>query len=332
LGEAPFFVVEADEYDTAFFDKRAKFIHYAPRTAVLNNLEFDHGDIFDDLAAIQKQFHHLVRTVPSNGLILYSNDEPNIEEVLAMGCWTSTQQYGVDLAEEACEELASKCQIFWNATLQDPQGSLFDVLKFTDRQEGELVTHHTVNWEMTGIHNVKNALAAIAAAHHAGVEVGVACEALSNFEGVKRRMELRGEIRGISVFDDFAHHPTAIALTLEGIAAKLKQSTQPSRLIAVIEPRSNTMKMGVHQSQLAAATASAELTLWKQPKASDLNLEQVIANSEKPAKIFNSIDEIIAFLVEYSVSGDQIVIMSNGGFDGIHEKLMNALENYSAKT
>jgi len=332
LGKAPFFVVEADEYDTAFFDKRSKFIHYAPRTTVLNNLEFDHGDIFDDLEAIQRQFHHLVRTVPSNGLILYSFGEPNIDQVLAMGCWTATQQYGVAVEEEVCEKLASNCQIFWNASLVDPQGSHFDVLKYTGGPGNVLVIRSTVNWEMIGLHNVKNALAAIAAAHHAGVEVGVACEALNNFAGVKRRMELRGEIRGIRVFDDFAHHPTAIASTLEGLADKLRQSPQPSRLIAVIEPRSSTMKMGVHQSQLAAATDTADMTVWKQPETSDLNLDKVMAISDQPAKKMDSVEEIIDFLTDYCVSGDQIVIMSNGGFDGIHEKLINALENCSVET
>ena len=332
LGEPPFFVVEADEYDTAFFDKRSKFIHYAPRTAILNNLEFDHGDIFDDLSSIQKQFHHLVRTIPSNGLILYAHSEPNIDEVLAMGCWTPTQQYGVSVSEQECRQRAQDDKVFWNASLLDEQGSHFEVLKYCGESENSLLSQHTVNWEMTGMHNVKNALAAIAAAHHSGVEVAVACEALNNFEGVKRRMELRGEVRGISVYDDFAHHPTAIASTLEGMAAKLKHQTEETRLIAVIEPRSNTMRMGVHQSQLADATAAADLTLWKQPEASSLDLDELMAASKKPARKFSSTDEIVEFLADHCINGDQIVVMSNGGFDGIHQKLLDELEKTSTRS
>jgi UDP-N-acetylmuramate: L-alanyl-gamma-D-glutamyl-meso-diaminopimelate ligase len=325
LGESPFFVVEADEYDTAFFDKRSKFIHYAPRTAILNNLEFDHGDIFEDLAAIQKQFHHLVRTVPPNGLLLYGYGETNIEQVLDMGCWTPVQQYGVNVDEKECESIARTGAGFWNANLLDEHGSHFEVVKYAASEVEIVISEGEVQWDMTGIHNVKNALAAIAAAHHAGVAVSIACEALNEFEGVKRRMELRGEVNGIKVFDDFAHHPTAIASTLQGIAAKLEQSNKPSRLIAVIEPRSNTMKMGVHQAELAAATNPADLTLWKQADGAGLDLDQVIAGSRNEAKKFTSTDDIISYLATHCTEGDQIVVMSNGGFDGIHQKLLDAL-------
>ncbi|MCB1671265.1 MAG: UDP-N-acetylmuramate:L-alanyl-gamma-D-glutamyl-meso-diaminopimelate ligase [Pseudomonadales bacterium] len=326
LGEAPFFVVEADEYDTAFFDKRSKFIHYAPRTAILNNLEFDHGDIFEDLDAIKKQFHHLVRTVPSNGLILYSRGERHIEEVLAMGCWTPIQQTGVDVGREQCEQLAVTDGVFWNARILDAAGGRFQVEKFVNGEAGIQVSSEPVDWTMTGEHNVKNGLAALAAAHHAGVTLELGCAALCRFAGVRRRMELRGEVRGISVYDDFAHHPTAIATTLAGLAARLQEEPGASRLIAVIEPRSNTMRMGVHQDQLAQSTACADLVLWKRPQESGLDLDAVAAASSGAALVMNEVDAIVRYLVEQGRPGDHVVIMSNGGFEGIHQKLLDALK------
>jgi len=327
LGESPFFVVEADEYDTAFFDKRSKFIHYAPRTAILNNLEFDHADIFDDLDAIKKQFHHLVRTVPSNGLILYSRGETHIEEVLQMGCWTPTQQLGVEVNPEDCRQQANNDSIFWNARILDAAGSQFEVQKFTAGDSGLRISSAQVDWEMTGTHNITNGLAALAAAHHAGVALETGCEALSRFAGVKRRMELRGEARGVKVYDDFAHHPTAIATTLQGMAARLSADPQQTRLIAVIEPRSNTMRMGIHQEQLARAVEPADLTIWKRSEQSGLNLDALVNAGSGEALAFDQVAEIVACLVENSIPGDHIVIMSNGGFEGIHQKLLDALSS-----
>ncbi len=324
LGEPPFFVVEADEYDSAFFDKRSKFIHYAPRTAILNNLEFDHGDIFENLDAIKTQFHHLVRTVPANGLILYSRGEQHIEDVLKLGCWTPVQQTGVDVPVGDRRERATRDGTFWNARLLDDEGSRFEVEKTTMEESGVRVTTSEVDWAMSGLHNVKNGLAALAAAHHAGVPLATGCEALSRFAGVKRRMELRGEVKGIKVYDDFAHHPTAIAATLAGFAARLEK--QPgNRLIAVIEPRSNTMRMGIHQEQLAASTARADLTLWKRPGESGLDLDAVAAAAAGRALVVNEVSEIVRLLVEQAREGDHVVIMSNGGFEGIHQKLLDAL-------
>lgn len=331
LGKPPFFVVEADEYDTAFFDKRSKFIHYAPRTAILNNLEYDHGDIFPDLAAIQNQFHHLVRTIPGNGLILYPLGDPNLGTVLERGCWTPRQQFSVGVPAGDCERLAANGKVFWNAALLDEPGTRFDVMKFGGGAKGGLVNSACVSWNLTGLHNVSNGLAAVAAAHHAGVEVKVAAEALCSFKGVKRRMELRGDINGILVYDDFAHHPTAIATTLQGAAAQLARSPGPHRLIAVIEPRSNTMKMTVHQQQLAACTKSADLVVWRKPDKSDLNMQRLVKDSGKPAEVFDNAEQIVDFLASNCVPGDTVVIMSNGGFEGIHEKLLTALRHAQGK-
>jgi UDP-N-acetylmuramate: L-alanyl-gamma-D-glutamyl-meso-diaminopimelate ligase len=327
LGEPPFFVVEADEYDSAFFDKRSKFIHYAPRTAILNNLEFDHADIFADLDAIKKQFHHLVRTIPAKGLILHSHGESHIEEVLKMGCWTPVQQYGVEVADQACRALAGEQGIFWNARLQDAAGSAFEVEKYTGAASDSEPARSVVAWNMTGLHNVRNGLAALAAAHHAGVDLATGCAALNRFGGVKRRLELRGEVGGIRVYDDFAHHPTAIATTLQGLAAKLAKEPGDTRLIAVIEPRSNPMRMGIHQERLAQATELADLTLWKRPPEKGLDLDRVVAASGGASQVFAEVDDIVQFLVGQARPGDQVIIMSNGGFDGIHQKLLEALSN-----
>ncbi|MEX2130635.1 MAG: UDP-N-acetylmuramate:L-alanyl-gamma-D-glutamyl-meso-diaminopimelate ligase [Pseudohongiellaceae bacterium] len=325
LGKPPFFVVEADEYDTAFFDKRSKFIHYAPRTAILNNLEYDHGDIFPDLAAIQTQFQHLVRTIPGNGLIIHPLGDANIDAVLDSGCWTTRQQFSVGVPYKDCKRLAANGRVFWNAAAQNQQGSHFTIMKYGGGAGGSLVNQADVIWNLTGMHNVSNGLAAVAAAHHAGVEVKTACAALNSFAGVKRRMELCGEINHIYLYDDFAHHPTAIATTLQGIAAELESETGPHRLIAVIEPRSNTMKMGIHQQALAVCAKAADLVIWRRPDTSALNLEKLVKESSKPALVFDNVEQIVGHLVAHCAAGDRVVIMSNGGFEGIHERLLTAL-------
>jgi len=304
LGSAPFFVVEADEYDTAFFDKRSKFVHYRPHTLVLNNIEFDHADIFPDLAAIKRQFHHLVRTVPGNGLIIENADDANLTEVLAMGCWTPREAVSLRGQDAA-----------WQVRRQSADGSRFDVL--LDSEPGG-----TVSWQQIGEHNMHNALAAIAAARHAGVPVSTAIEALAEFRGVKRRMEVRGRINGVTVYDDFAHHPTAIATTLQG----LRNRVGNARILLVLEPRSNTMRMGVHSDTLAASMQGADL-IWMH-ESGDLvwSLQDVAQASGVPASVSGSVQAIIDQIVSETRPGDHILIMSNGGFGGIHEKLLSRLQ------
>ena len=301
LGDTPFFVIEADEYDTAFFDKRSKFVHYMPRTLVINNLEFDHADIFADLAAIQKQFHHLLRTVPSEGLLVSPPTEA-IEQVIAMGCWTPRQTIANDTAD-------------WQANLLQADGSEFSV---THQQESA-----TVRWSLLGQHNVDNALAAIAAAHHVGVSLPHACEALSRFSGVKRRLELRGEVKGVRVYDDFAHHPTAITTTIAGLRARTTQR----RVIAVLEPRSNTMKMGVHQQALAQSLMQADRVILLQDKTLNWSLNTVKDRLGEKVSVLDSVAAIVALLQEEAMTGDDILVMSNGGFGGIHQKILEALES-----
>ena len=321
LGETPFFVVEADEYDSAFCDKRSKFVHYAPRTTILNNLEFDHVDIFEDLAAIQRQFHHLLRVLPRNGRIVMPAGEAALDEVLAQGCWTPVQSIGMELDPAECERLAGESGVFWNIRPRADDGSEFELEKY--RAGAEEPAAAAVVWDQTGLHNVRNAAAAIVAAEHAGVPAATAAEALGHFRGVKRRLELRGVAAGISVYDDFAHHPTAIATTLQGLAAKLDGE---ARIIAVIEPRSNTMKAGVHQQTLAAAVEQADQTVWFQPENCGLDCAALAAAAESPSRVFDSVDAIVGFLVETGNPGDHIVIMSNGGFGGIHDKLLQELK------
>ncbi|OUS30318.1 UDP-N-acetylmuramate:L-alanyl-gamma-D-glutamyl-meso-diaminopimelate ligase [Gammaproteobacteria bacterium 45_16_T64] len=302
LGADPFFVVEADEYDSAFFDKRSKFVHYLPRTLVLNNMEFDHADIFDDLAAIQRQFHHVIRTVPNNGLIIAPAADAALEETLAMGCWTPTQRFGVSGNND------------WSVALINDDGSEFDVL-----WQGERCG--VVRWNQTGMHNVNNALAAIAASHHAGVRVRDCIDALCRFEGVKRRMECLGTVNGVTVYDDFAHHPTAIETTLDG----LRKQVGDKRIIAIIEPRSNTMRMGVHQDRLAQSVRDATEVIWYQPEGADWKLSSVVEGAVVPSSLEHSIDGTIQRIVEGRRDNDHVVIMSNGGFGGIHRKLLAAL-------
>ncbi|WP_343598205.1 UDP-N-acetylmuramate:L-alanyl-gamma-D-glutamyl-meso-diaminopimelate ligase [Acinetobacter sp.] len=305
LGGGQYFVVEADEYDSAFFDKRSKFVHYHPKTAILNNLEFDHADIFDDLAAIQKQFHHLVRTIPSEGRIIAPITETNIDTVLEMGCWTPVVR----------TSLEANAQAELSAQLISLDGSHFNVLK-----QGQVVGE--VQWNMTGQHSVANALATIAAAEHVGVSIADACQALSNFGGVKRRMELLATVKGIEVYDDFAHHPTAIATTLDGARKRLGER----RLWAIIEPRSNTMRMGSHKDGLAQSARLADEVIWYQPEGLDWDLQPVIDQAPNHAQVSRSLDEIIQRIVSEAGEGDAVVIMSNGSFGGLHQKLITALK------
>ncbi|MEH6616704.1 MAG: UDP-N-acetylmuramate:L-alanyl-gamma-D-glutamyl-meso-diaminopimelate ligase [Porticoccus sp.] len=301
LGDSPFFVVEADEYDSAFFDKRSKFVHYRPRTAILNNLEFDHADIFADLNAIQTQFHHFVRTIPRQGLIVAPADDANVQEVLSRGCWSELQGLGNDSD--------------WSMTLIESDGSAFAV-SFQGNRQG------TVRWGQTGAHNAANGLAAIAAARHVGVKPIVACEALCQFSGVKRRMEKLASIHGVSVYDDFAHHPTAIATTLEG----LRNKVGTEKIIAVIEPRSNTMKLGIHKNQLAESTKLADQVLWYQPDNIDWSLAEVVTLGPAPAEVLDDIDILVEKTLKQAGNLAHIVIMSNGGFAGFHGKLVRALK------
>lgn len=302
LGNAPFFVVEADEYDTAFFDKRSKFIHYRPRTAILNNLEFDHADIFPDLAAIQTQFHHLVRTVPGNGRLIVPAGDSNLETVLALGHWTPVERFAVENAKSD-----------WNARLLSEDGSRFQVFQH-DRPIGEIA------WSLTGCHNVSNALAAIAAAHHAGIDPLLASAALQRFEGVRRRLELRGEVGGVAVYDDFAHHPTAIAATLQGMRARIKNQ----RLIAIVEPRSNSMRMGVHTPELVPSMAAADLAFIYVPEDLGWNAEALVAD-HPPCRIFHHLEDLLEALMALAKSGDHWVFMSNGSFGNIHTLALEKL-------
>ncbi|QIC71570.1 UDP-N-acetylmuramate:L-alanyl-gamma-D-glutamyl-meso-diaminopimelate ligase [Acinetobacter indicus] len=306
LGGGKYFCVEADEYDSAFFDKRSKFVHYHPKTAILNNLEFDHADIFDDLAAIQKQFHHLVRTIPSEGCIIAPVTETHIDEVLEMGCWTPVVR----------TSLTAHAQAALSAEQLQADGSHFKVL-----QDG--VVQGEVCWNMTGQHSVANALATIAAAAHVGVSIETACAALSNFGGVKRRMELLDTVRGIEVYDDFAHHPTAINTTLEGARKRLGER----KLWAIIEPRSNTMRMGSHKDGLAHSARLADEVIWYQPEGLDWDLQPVVAAAPNKAKIARTLDDIIHTVSQEAGEGDAVVIMSNGGFGGLHQKLLSALKS-----
>ncbi|WP_321348349.1 UDP-N-acetylmuramate:L-alanyl-gamma-D-glutamyl-meso-diaminopimelate ligase [Halopseudomonas oceani] len=301
LGGTPFFVVEADEYDSAFFDKRSKFVHYRPRTAVLNNLEFDHADIFPDLAAIERQFHHLVRTVPASGLIIHPEQDEALQRVIRMGCWTPCQTTG---------EGGN-----WQARLLSDDGSRFEVWL-----DGEL--QGVAEWQQTGQHSVANALSALAAARHVGVTPAQGIASLGGFRNAKRRMEKLAEINGISVYDDFAHHPTAIATTLAGLRAQIGDAP----LIAVIEPRSNTMRLGSHMAALPASVCDASQVFWYQPAGLDWSLDSVVADSPVPAQVASDLDAIVEQVVAAATPQTRVVVMSNGGFGGIHQRLIEALE------
>ncbi|MFZ2452321.1 MAG: UDP-N-acetylmuramate:L-alanyl-gamma-D-glutamyl-meso-diaminopimelate ligase [Methylovulum miyakonense] len=301
LGGSKFFVIEADEYDSAFFDKRSKFVHYHPRTAILNNLEYDHADIFPDLDAIKKQFHHLVRTVPGEGMIISPACDANLNDVLAMGCWTPVAKTSIDADAQ------------WDARLLKDDGSQFQV-SFEKAGQGVVV------WPLTGRHNVYNALSAIVAAKQVGVPPGAAIEALSRFRNVKRRMEVIAKIKGVTLYDDFAHHPTAIATTLDG----LRKQVAGQRIIAIVEPRSNTMRMGVHTETLAQSLAQADLAIIYQPESMGWDLAALKQYADN-IEIHTSLDGIIARLQTEARHGGHFVLMSNGSFGGIYQRLQSAL-------
>ncbi len=298
LTETPFFVIEADEYDTAFFDKRSKFVHYSPRTLVLNNLEYDHADIFPDLAAIENQFHHLVRIVPGNGLIVTNGSDAALERVLARGAWTQVERFG-----NACA---------WRAGDADARGA-FEVI-----HEG--ASRGRVMWDLVGEHNRLNALAAIAAARHAGVPAVGAVDALGQFKGVRRRMETRGTVRGVTVYDDFAHHPTAIATTLSG----LRRKSAGGRILAVIEPRSNTMKLGVMKQALPGSLAEAD-HVYCYSGGINWDAAAALAPLGDKAQVHGDLAQLVDAIAAAARDGDHVLIMSNGGFGGIHDKLLQRL-------
>jgi UDP-N-acetylmuramate: L-alanyl-gamma-D-glutamyl-meso-diaminopimelate ligase len=303
LGDSPFFVIEADEYDSAFFDKRSKFLHFRPRTLIVNNIEYDHADIFPDLASIQRQFHNLIRTVPGNGLIIANGDQASVAEMLAIGCWTPVQRIGEAAGND------------WRIAALAADGAGFDFVHNADNrlQRAPLT--------LPGLHNAQNALAAIVAARHVGVPVETAVAALAQFRGVRRRLELRGEVAGAQVFDDFAHHPTAIEMTI----AALRRQNGSGRILAVLEPRSNTMKLGVHRQALAQALQGAELSFLLQPAGIGWNVQEAVAPLAERALVESQVEALVERIVSQSRPGDSILVMSNGAFGGIHDKLLAAL-------
>jgi len=294
-----YFVIEADEYDTAFFDKRSKFVHYRPRTAILNNLEFDHADIFDDLPAIERQFHHLVRTVPGHGRLVVNGLETSLTRVLAQGCWSEVRSVGAVVSDFSA--------------IGEPHH--FEVLR-----HGQKIAE--VKWDLGGVHNQLNALAAIAAAEHVGVAPEVAAQALASFQNVKRRMEVRGSVAGITVYDDFAHHPTAIRTTLDGLR---RQIGNGQRILAIFEPRSNTMKLGTMKSQLPWSLEQADLSFCCSGGL-DWDAHTVLAEMGNKAQVAASIDELVKQVMAQAQAGDHLLCMSNGGFGGVHDRLLNALK------
>ena len=305
VGETDFFIIEADEYDTAFFDKRSKFVHYAPRTLVMNNLEFDHADIFEDLAAIERQFHHLVRIVPSEGQIISPKQSEPLKRVLQQGYWSESLLTGETPEADAWVEVSEEHpQQFW-LCLATGERALVD-------------------WTLSGAHNQTNALHAALAARHVGVTLEASAEALGQFRSVKRRMELRAEINGVALYDDFAHHPTAIATTLEG----LRRIKPEARIVAVIEPRSNTMKQGVFSGQLAESAKAADEVFWYQPAEQGWSLDEAVG-AVTNQHVFSDFDLMIDQIVAATTSGTELVVMSNGGFGGIHERLIAALKEQS---
>ena len=301
LGKSPFFVIEADEYDTAFFDKRSKFVHYHPRTLVLNNLEFDHADIFDNLDDIKRQFHHLLRIVPSTGLVINNQQDEDLQQVLQMGCWSEIKSFGLDQGNNKA-----------NLAIDTENNQLIDHI-------GQKT--YSLELAQPGLFNQLNASAALLAAQHAGVPLETGIAALKQYKGVKRRQEIIAVINGITLFDDFAHHPTAIRATLEAIKPQTK-----GKLIAVFEPRSNTMKMGVHEKTLGEAFNASDRVMFYDNGLLEWNLQQLNSNNTEGFSIVTDIEQIISNLVKTANAGDNIVIMSNGGFGGIHQKLKHALQ------
>jgi UDP-N-acetylmuramate: L-alanyl-gamma-D-glutamyl-meso-diaminopimelate ligase len=311
LGAAPYFVIEADEYDTAFFDKRAKFVHYRPRTAILNNLEYDHADIYPDVASIRRQFNQLLRTVPAAGRVVVNGDDPELATTLKLGCWTPVETFG---GSGAADGVAGHAGSDWSAQDEGGESARFGVYL-----RGSRVAE--VKWSLLGRHNVMNALAAIAAASHVGVEPARAARALGEFRGVKRRMEIRGVVGGVTVYDDFAHHPTAIETTVGGLRARVGDA----RIVAVLEPRSNTMKLGVHRDQLAPALQQADRTWFLAAPDLDWDLPAAMAPLGGRVGFADTVDALVQKLADEAKPGDQILIMSNGGFGGLHEKLLAEL-------
>jgi len=301
LGEPPFFVIEADEYDTAFFDKRAKFVHYRPRTAILNNLEYDHADIYPDVASIRRQFNQLLRTVPGAGRLIVNAHDAELAATLREGCWTPRESFGIGGD--------------WSAHIEPDSAASRFAVHFQGREVGH------VAWNLMGEHNVMNALAAIGAAQHAGVPPARAARALNAFRGVKRRMEVRGEVGGVTVYDDFAHHPTAIETTLKGLRAKVGAA----RIIAVLEPRSNTMKLGVHRDQLAPALAIADKSWFLNSADLGWDLGSAVSGMGERVSLAGTVDALVKGLAAQVRAGDHVLVMSNGGFGGVHEKLLAAL-------
>jgi len=305
LGRGKHFVVEADEYDTAFFDKRAKFVHYRPRTAILNNLEHDHADIYPDVAAIQWQFHQLLRMIPRNGLIVANAGSPHVMEVIEKGCWTPVERFSSSATGNAS----------WFVDARPDSDFSHFVIKEGQREVGE------VQWSLVGRHNAENALAAMLAARHAGVAVNDAIAALKNFAGVRRRMEVRGVVRNITVYDDFAHHPTAIQTTIDG----LRRRIGTARLIAVLEPRSNTMKLGTHRDALAKSLDQADLVWLYQGPGVQWDVAGAVASLGHRARVETELGKLVEDLSQALQPGDHVLIMSNGGFGGIHAKLLERL-------
>lgn len=306
LGEGPFFVVEADEYDTAFFDKRAKFVHYRPRTLVVTNIEFDHADIYRDIDAINWQFHQLLRTVPGRGLVVANGIDANIDHVLEMGCWSPVERFSAGDAGSAD----------WHGAYELIGAKSRFGVTLAGRSVGDAV------WSLAGVHNLENALGAVAAARHAGVPVDTALKALAEFQGVKRRLERRGRIQGVTIYDDFAHHPTAIRHTL----AALRSQQPDRRIVAVLEPRSNTMRSGVHADQLAASLEAADQVWLYVPPSLDWDARSVLAPLGERLHLDEDIDAMVAHLSAELGEGDEVVIMSNGGFGGLPRKLEQALQ------
>jgi len=301
LGDTPFFVIEADEYDSAFFDKRSKFVHYRPRTAILNNLEYDHADIFPDLPAIERQFHHLVRTIPSEGLVIHPTTEPALQRVIEMGCWTPVQTTGAGGQ--------------WQVKLLSEDGSKFEVL-FEGLVQG------IVDWDMTGQHNVANALVTLAAARHVGVVPSMGIAALSAFKSVKRRMEKVAEVNGITIYDDFAHHPTAIATTLDG----LRKQVGDAPIIAIVEPRSNSMRLGAHADELAPSLGAADGVVFLCKPELAWDAERVTAALGGRGQTAADVDALISALTGMARNGDHVVFMSNGGFENAPRRFYTALK------
>ncbi len=301
IGKNPFFVIEADEYDSAFFDKRSKFLHYRPKTLILNNLEFDHADIFPDLETIKQQFHYLVRTVPGNGQIIHHANDLALADVLKRGCWTPLVNFGGKNGQ-------------WQAKLIKEDGSCFDVL------HNQSVIGQ-VTWNLIGQHNVENALAALAAAKHAGISMECAIKALGEFKNVKRRLEVKGKVNEITLYDDFAHHPTAITTTLAGLRAKIGRKV---RIVAVLEFGSYTMRQGVHKDTIQDALNEADVVVCKRPEAG-WNIEKTLSSFKQPTLLFDNVESLVHGLVPQLKAGDHVIVMSNSGFGGVHQKLLNAI-------